>query len=123
MTAAIGSNALALLGLLCVNEKGRLCTTKKWDGQRWFETATPRHHQIRWDNVICGDLYALVLSYNVHRRHLTAEQRRELIAKVLKATPQKSNRKIADMVKGLACLAIRADRLVQLGNFPSGFLL
>ena len=38
------------------------------------------------------DPYAYVLSANVHRRHLTAEQKRELIAKVLKAQPEKSNR-------------------------------
>jgi hypothetical protein len=45
------------------------------------------------------DPYALALSYNVHRRHLTAEQKRELIAKVLKAKPEQSNRAIAKQVK------------------------
>ena len=40
-----------------------------------------------------------VLSANVHRRHLTAEQKRELIAKVLKAQPEKSNRQVAEQVK------------------------
>ena len=40
-----------------------------------------------------------MLSLNVHRRHLTAEQRRELIAKVLKAKPEASNRLIAKQVK------------------------
>ena len=45
------------------------------------------------------DPYAFVLSANVHRRHLTAEQRRDLIAKVLKADPAKSNRQIAKQVK------------------------
>jgi hypothetical protein len=45
------------------------------------------------------DPYAYVLSKNVHRRHLTADQRRELIAKVLKATPEASNRQIAKQVK------------------------
>jgi hypothetical protein len=46
-----------------------------------------------------ADPYAYVLSANIHRRHLTAEQKRELIAKVLKAEPTKSNRQIAKMVK------------------------
>jgi DNA-binding Lrp family transcriptional regulator len=46
-----------------------------------------------------GDPYAIALSFNVHRRHLTAEQKRELIAKVLKANPDKSNRQIAKEVK------------------------
>jgi hypothetical protein len=45
------------------------------------------------------DPYAFVLSANLHRRHLTAEQKREIIAKVLKAQPEKSNRQIAKQVK------------------------
>jgi len=36
-----------------------------------------------------------VISANIHRRHLTAEQKRELIAKLIRATPEKSNRQIA----------------------------
>jgi len=46
-----------------------------------------------------GDPYAFVVSSNLLRRHLTAEQRRELIAKLLKATPEKSNRQIAETMK------------------------
>jgi ParB-like chromosome segregation protein Spo0J len=46
-----------------------------------------------------GDPYALALSLNVHRRHLTSAQKRDLIAKVLAADPQKSNRQIASIVK------------------------
>jgi hypothetical protein len=42
---------------------------------------------------------AYALSANLHRRHLTAEQRRELIAKLIKATPEKSDRQIAETVK------------------------
>jgi hypothetical protein len=45
------------------------------------------------------DPYEFVLSANVHRRHLSAEQKRELIAKVLKAKPEASNRQIAKQVK------------------------
>ena len=45
------------------------------------------------------DPYAYVISANIHRRHLTAEQRRGLIAKVLKAEPRKSDRQIAETVK------------------------
>jgi hypothetical protein len=36
-----------------------------------------------------------VISANIHRRHLTAEQKRDLIAKLIKAQPEKSNRQIA----------------------------
>jgi len=39
------------------------------------------------------------LSLNVHRRHLTAEQKRGLIAELLKAQPEKSDRAIAADLK------------------------
>jgi hypothetical protein len=45
------------------------------------------------------DPWAYVLSVNAARRHLTAEQKREVIAKLLKAQPGKSNRQIAEMAK------------------------
>jgi hypothetical protein len=41
----------------------------------------------------------LSLSLNVHRRHLTAEKKRELIGAMLKATPEKSNNSIAKQAK------------------------
>jgi integrase len=40
-----------------------------------------------------------VISANIHRRHLTAEQKHDLIAKLLKAQPEKSNRQIAKIAK------------------------
>jgi len=45
------------------------------------------------------DPYDFVLTANLHRRHLTDEQRRELIAKVIKAKPEASDRAIAKQVK------------------------
>jgi ParB-like chromosome segregation protein Spo0J len=50
------------------------------------------------DNSI-GDPAAFVISRNIHRRHLTVAQKRDLIAKLLKATPEKSDRQIAETVK------------------------
>jgi DNA-binding Lrp family transcriptional regulator len=41
------------------------------------------------------DPAVFVVSANIHRRHLTAEQKRDVIAKLLKAAPEKSNRQIA----------------------------
>lgn len=46
-----------------------------------------------------ADPFAYVVSANIHRRHLTAEQKRGLIAELLKAEPEKSNRQIAATVK------------------------
>jgi hypothetical protein len=45
------------------------------------------------------DPYAYVLSANVHRRHLTTEQKRTIIVALLKAQPHKSNRQIANAVQ------------------------
>jgi hypothetical protein len=45
------------------------------------------------------DPYEYVISVNAHRRHLTPEQKRDLIAKVLKAKPEASNATIAKQVK------------------------
>jgi transposase len=43
--------------------------------------------------------YDYAISANLHRRHLTGEDKRDLIAKVLKAKPEASNRQIAKQVK------------------------
>ena len=50
-------------------------------------------------DVACGgDPYKLVLTLNMHRRHLTPDQKRDVIAKLLKTQPSKSNRMIAKQV-------------------------
>ena len=46
-----------------------------------------------------GDPHDFVLSANIHRRHLNAEDKRDLIAKVLKAKPEASNAAVAKQVK------------------------
>jgi hypothetical protein len=46
-----------------------------------------------------GDPVAFVISANIHRRHLTLKQKRELIAKLLKARPERSNLATAKLAK------------------------
>jgi hypothetical protein len=76
-----------------------------------FEIKTPGSDAVQriWDFEV--DPYAFVLSANIHRRHLTAEQKRDLIAKVLKAKPAASNRQIAKQVKAddKTVAKVRAD--------------
>jgi hypothetical protein len=45
------------------------------------------------------DVVAFIVSKNIHRRHLTAENKRKLIGKLIKATPESSNLQIAKSVK------------------------
>jgi hypothetical protein len=46
-----------------------------------------------------SDPYAFVLSANMHRRHLTAEDKRKVIADLIKLAPEKSDRAIAETIK------------------------
>ena len=55
--------------------------------------AQPRHLNAHTDP------FAFVISANIHRRHLTAEQKRKIVAQVLRADPERSNRQVAEMVK------------------------
>jgi ParB-like chromosome segregation protein Spo0J len=45
------------------------------------------------------DPKGFVVDKNIHRRHLTAAQKRDLITKLLKADPEKSDREIGRMIK------------------------
>ena len=66
------------------------------------------------------DPYAYVTSANIHRRHLTAEHKRELIAKLIEADPTKSNRQIAKTVKvdHKTVASVRAEK-EDVGKFPT----
>jgi transposase-like protein len=61
------------------NQTGAYPTNRRWPG------ATYEH----------GDPVAYVMSANVRRRHLTREQKREVIAALLKIAPERSDRQVA----------------------------
>ena len=69
-----------------------------------------------------GDPAAYVVSANIHRRHLNAKQKRDLIAKLLKAQPQKSDRQIAETVKAspttVGVVRREIESTVQSGQLP-----
>jgi ParB-like chromosome segregation protein Spo0J len=56
------------------------------------------------------DPIGYVISANIHLRHLTAEQRRELIAKLIAAQPEKSDRAIAKQIKSSHPTVAKARR-------------
>ncbi len=75
-------DAMELVGLDTTSDNGDI--TPSWRvSHRVSETTDP------WE---------YVLSVNLHRRHLTAEQRRTVIAELLKTRPERSNRQTAKLV-------------------------
>ena len=64
-----------------------------------------------------NEAYMAAVSLNIHRRHLTSEQKRDLIAKLIKATPNKSSRQIAKMVGASTTTATKVrEGLVEKGD-------
>jgi hypothetical protein len=85
-------DAMAAVGLLRLRK----------DDDNWgclLEQSPCKGHVNLVEGSTGADPYALAVSLNVHRRHLTSEQKRELIAKLIKATPKKSDRQIATVTK------------------------
>jgi ParB-like chromosome segregation protein Spo0J len=72
-----------------------------------------------WNGDLEKQLFDLVLSYNLHRRHLTPQQRRDVIAAVLKHDPKRSNRRVAKQTKTdhKTVAAVRTD-LEGRGEIP-----
>lgn len=94
-----GRNRIAALDLI-----GGLRFTRAKSG-----SATQYFHVLRWAKHDKGvgivplpddtDPYVYVVSANIQRRHLTGDQKRDLIAALLRANPTKSDRQIAAAVK------------------------
>jgi len=122
-----GRNRMDALELLGFKLEFRLGTRRPWRPEQWvlIEPADladlieyewhgePQIHDFPWDPL------TYVISANIHRRHLTAEQKRGLIAELLKATPEKSNRQIAETVKvdHKTVASVRAEK-VATGEIP-----
>lgn len=75
-------DAMELVGINTITANGDLIPS--WRMSQRSSTAT--------------DPWEYVLSVNLRRRHLTAEQRRAVIAELLKARPERSNRQTAKIV-------------------------
>jgi hypothetical protein len=83
-------DALAAADLLVVNDKEQL-RLKVFDPA----SSTYRLDPLPTFSHAGGDPYKIALSLNVLRRHLKPDQKHDLIAKLLKAQPDKSDRAIA----------------------------
>jgi ParB-like nuclease domain len=73
----------------------------------------PNQQKVAIEFISLDDPYATVASLNIHRRHLTAEEKRALTAKLVKLNPSKSNREIAKAAhvdhKTVAAVRARAE--------------
>ena len=69
------------------------------DGRNRYRACLEAGIEPTFTAYIGDDPQGFVVSMNMHRRHLTAEQKRELIEKLLKAKPQSSDRTIAKQTK------------------------
>jgi ParB-like chromosome segregation protein Spo0J len=84
-------------------ERITLYEGKILDGRNRYRAAKVIGYKLTSDNFRTlpsdKDPTAFVIGANIHRRHLTTEQKRNLLAELIKADPTKSNRQIADQAK------------------------
>jgi ParB-like chromosome segregation protein Spo0J len=69
------------------------------DGCHRYRACMEGQVEPKFETYTGDDPLGFVISKNIHRRHLTTEKKREVIAKLLKAQPEKSDRAIAEQVK------------------------
>jgi DNA-binding transcriptional regulator YhcF (GntR family) len=76
-----------------------------------------KHVLLRGYGVDAVDPYAFVISANIHRRHLTAAQKIELVQKIIKLDPGMSSRRAAKLANVSPTTAAKArQRLEQAGD-------
>jgi hypothetical protein len=71
------------------------------EGRHRYSACTMHGVELRYEH-FAGDekaALAFVASKNLHRRHLTAQGKRDAIAALIKAQPEKSDRTIAEQIK------------------------
>jgi hypothetical protein len=105
-----GRNRLAAMEAVGLAPRLTLNPSRRGGGSWWsltLEGGCEDDHPDVWGDDIPQPLlvetdvdpYAFVASANIHRRHLTAEGKRDAIGKLIKAAPEKSNRQIAEQLK------------------------
>jgi ParB-like nuclease domain len=100
-------DALAQLGLLYETDDHQV-GLRTWTGEKWAALSGDKIH---FEYFRGDDPHAFALSLNIHRRHLTREQKRELIAELVKAKPGLSDRQLGEMAKASknTIAAVRTD--------------
>jgi hypothetical protein len=96
-------NAMELVGLRVTLERTntgawKLLAQEQLDDGRWCGKALAGQAGATV-TVVTGDVTEYVISANIHRRHLTTVQKREVIAEILKKDPTRSSNSIATLVK------------------------
>lgn len=103
-------DAMERVGLRVTIKKGRRgwnLTAEEQDDDLWDVVDLDLDNETV--TVICGDTSEYIASVNIHRRHLTTESKRTLIAQLLKENPERSDRATAALVKvdGKTVAAVR----------------
>jgi hypothetical protein len=69
------------------------------EGRNRLEACRIAGVEPRFGKYLGNDPVGFIVSANIHRRHLTPTQKRELVSKLLKMNPEKSDRQIATTAK------------------------
>jgi hypothetical protein len=82
-----------------LRERIKLLGEEILDGRNRYRACLAANIRPTFDHLPTVDPVDYVVGANLHRRHLTPDQKREIIAKLIKATPEKSDREIGRMTK------------------------
>jgi ParB-like chromosome segregation protein Spo0J len=97
-----------------LHEPITLYQNKVLDGRNRYRACLKAKVEPRFEEFEGNDAAALafVISKNIHRRHLKAKEKREAIAKLLKESPEKSDRAIGRMIKAdnKTVASVRAEK-------------